>query len=253
MTGQFNTLTALADPTSTKGVGNSDTLTVLADLETDSGPGLHLEPVTPGVWFTKRHKSYPVTGSDLQSAALMLHRDLLEAADGTANTHNLHEESRQFYNQHKTAPEDVRDNLHYRITYNKDTGGATAVLGVTQDMTLDTEGVKVLLRFLHQVTDELGTQCDRERPRNIALHLLEAAEQLEAYTDQDKARDLYGAYLSVFSNREYESDYTPAEHLDHTVTPEESLAGLEDAGLIFHSADERDENSTYFLTLFAGE
>ena len=155
---QSNTLTALAEPTDTNGVTISDTITALADLETDSGPGLHLEPVTPGVWFTKRHKSCPVTGSDLQSATLMLHRDLLEAA-----------------------------------------------------------------------------------------------EQLEAYTDQDKARDLYGAYLSVFSNREYESDYTPAEHLDHTVTPKESLAGLEDAGLIFHSTDEQGKNSTYFLTLFAGE
>lgn len=238
-----------------------DNLTALADLEeTVYGNGLDLEPVAPGKWFTKRHKTKPDNGLALRFNALMLHRDLLEA-ETAKESRPTAADTREFYNQYKTAPNDVPRYLLHHIDYDKATGGASVVLGVTKDMTLDTQGVKALLGYLHQVTDELEAQRSSERPRNIALHLLEAADRIEEYAAEtesengaDVAGHLFAQYLVIFSAREYQSDFTPIEYLEDALLSEDDYKALEDAGLIFPMEDAATGNlSSYHLTLFAGE
>lgn len=228
-----------------------------SDLETDYGYGLDLEPVAPGIWFIKRHKTEPNNGQPLHSNALTLYRDLLEAETLTAtgaSTDNI----REFYDQHKTAAKDVCAHLLHHITYDKNTGGASVVLGVTMDMTIDAEGVKELLRYLHQVTDELNTQRSSERPRNIALHLLKAAERLEAWapdgtTAEGQAAYLFGLYLNVFASRQYMDDYTPIENLDKALFNESDYQELASAGVISEMQFvETEERSGWLLTMFAG-
>ncbi|WP_237185187.1 MULTISPECIES: hypothetical protein [Rothia] len=239
---------------------NLDSLTALADLETAYGYGLDLEPVAPGEWFTKRHKTEPDNGQALRFNALMLHRDLLEA-ETAKESRPTAADTREFYDQYKTSPNDVPRYLLHHIDYDKITGGASVVLGVTKDMTLDTQGVKALLGYLYQVTDELEAQRSSERPRNIALHLLEAADRIEEYavkTDSenwlDVAGHLFAQYLVIFSAREYQDDFTPIEYLEDALLSEDDYTALEKAGLIAPMVDAATGNlASYHLTLFAGE
>lgn len=231
--------------------------TVFSDLEANYGYGLYLEPVAPGLWFIKRHKTQPDNGQALNFNALTLYRDLLEAqalTAASASTDNI----REFYEQHKTAAKDVCGHLLHHITYNKETGGASVVLGVTKDMTLEAEGVKELLRYLHQVTNDLEAQRSSERPRNIALHLLEVAEHLEVLHPVDtetegQAAYLFGVYLHIFANREYLTDCTPLEHLDKALCTESDYQELESAGVIGEMLlVDTGEPSSWLLTMFAG-
>lgn len=246
--------------TATMPTNTPDTLAALAELETTYGYGLDLEPVAPGEWFIKRHKTEPDNGQALRFNALMLHRDLLEAETAT-ESRPIAADTREFYDRYKTAPNDVPRYLLHHIDYDKATGGASVVLGVTKDITLDTQGVKALLGYLHQVTDELEAQRSSERPRNIALHLLKAADRIEEYTAEtesekcaDVAAHLLAQYLVIFSAREYQSDFTPIEYLKDALLSEDDYTALEKAGLIGPMWETATGNlSSYHLRLFAGE
>ena len=246
--------------TATMPTNAPDTLAALAELETTYGYGLDLEPVAPGEWFIKRHKTEPDNGQALRFNALMLHRDLLEAETAT-ESRPIATDTREFYDRYKTAPNDVPRYLLHHIDYDKATGGASVVLGVTKDITLDTQGVKALLGYLHQVTDELEAQRSSERPRNIALHLLKAADRIEEYTAEtesekcaDFAAHLLAQYLVIFSAREYQSDFTPIEYLKDALLSEDDYTALEKAGLIDPMWETATGNlSSYHLRLFAGE
>lgn len=229
-----------------------DSLTALAGTEPTTGC-LAYEVHQDGGVFIPQQIALDVPRPLFESLALNIHRGTLEASPAA--------ETSDYYEQYTIAPDKVLGNMEYDLNHDRDTNTVTAAYAVHAPMYLTGEAVSEYLKAVHQVIDHMGELVDLNRPVNAAAHLLEAADRIEEYaaeTDSenwaDVAAHLFAQYLVIFSAREYESDYTPVEHLEDALLVEHDYMSLENAGLIAPGRDETSGKvSVYWLTLFAGE
>lgn len=225
-------------------------LTALADLEPTTG-NLTYEVHSDGGVFIPAQTALEVPRPLFESLALRIHRGTLEASPA---------ETSDYYEQYTLAPDKVLGNTEYTLNHDRDTNAITAAYTVHTPMYLTGEAVSEYLKAVHQMIDHMGELVDPNRPVNAAAHLLEAADRIEEYATEtdsenwaDVAAHLFAQYLVIFSAREYQSDFTPMEHLEDALLSEDDYTALRSAGLIFPMVDDSDEPSAYFLTLFAGE
>lgn len=229
-----------------------DTLAALAALDTTTGD-LSYEVHPDGGVFLPAQVAHDVPRPVFESLALAIHRAALETSEAA--------EQSDYYEQHTLAPDQVSGNTAYTLTHHQDTNTASATYTVHKPMYLTGAAVSEYLKTLHQVLDDMGQLVDRNRPVNVARHLLEVARAVEAYAEArdgaiagDAASYLFAQYLVIFLAREYEEDYTPVEYLADSLITEGDYKALEDAGLICPMLDTKTGNLvSYLLVLFAGE
>lgn len=228
-----------------------DTLAALAERDINTGH-LSYEVHPDGGVFIPAQIALEVPRSLFESLALNIHRGTLEASPAA--------ETSDYYDRHTMAPDEVQGNTAYALNHHRDTNTVTATYAVHKPMYLTGEAVGEYLKTVHQVLDHMGKLAAPDRPINAAAHLLVAADRIEEYAAAtepenwaDVAAHLFAQYLVIFSAREYESDYTPVEHLEDALLSEDDYTALEDAGLIAPGRDDSGNLSSYFLTLFAGD
>lgn len=229
-----------------------DSLTALAALDTTTGD-LAYEVHPDGGVFVPAQVAHDVPRPVFESLALAIHRAALETSRAA--------EQSDYYEQHALTPNQVPGNTAYTLAHSQDTNTASATYTVHKPMYLTGAAVTEYLKTVHQVLDRMGQLVDRNRPVNVAAHLLAAARRIEAYAAgadsenwADTAAHLFAQYLLIFSAREHEEDYTPVEYLEDALAAEEDYTALEGAGLIVPGRDETSGKiSAYFLPLFAGE
>lgn len=229
-----------------------DTLAALAALDTTTGD-LSYEVHPDGGVFLPAQVAQDVPRPVFESLALAIHRAALE-------TNGVAEQS-DYYEQHAFTTDQVPGNISYTLAHSQGTNTASATYTVHKPMYLTGAAVTEYLKAVHQVLDRMAQLEDRNRPVNVAAHLLEAARRIEAYATEvdagnwaDVAAHLFAQYLLIFSAREHEEDYTPVEYLEDALAAEEDYTALEGAGLIVPGRDETSGKiSAYFLPLFAGE
>lgn len=229
-----------------------DSLTALAGTEPTTRR-LAYEVHPDGGVFIPQQIALEVPRPLFESLALNIHRGTLEASPAA--------EESDYYEQYTLAADKVPGNFESELHHDRDTNTVTATYAVHAPMYLTGEAVSEYLKTLHQVIDHMDELEDLNRPVNAAAHLLEAADRIEDYavkTDSenwlDVAGHLFAQYLVIFSAREYQSDFTPFEHLEDALLSEDDYTALESAGLIGPMWDAATGNlSSYHLTLFAGE
>ncbi|WP_237188766.1 hypothetical protein [Rothia nasimurium] len=229
-----------------------DSLTALAGTEPTTRR-LAYEVHPDGGVFIPQQIALEVPRPLFESLALNIHRGTLEASPAA--------EESDYYEQYTLAADKVPGNIESEVRHDRNTNTATATYAVHAPMYLTGEAVSQYLKTVHQVIDCMDGLTDRDRPVNAAAHLLEAADRIEEYAAEtesengaDVAAHLFAQYLVIFSAREYQSDFTPFEHLEDALLSEDDYTALEGAGLIGPMWDAATGNlSSYHLTLFAGE
>lgn len=246
-------LTALTAPA--HGVGFTDTLenlTALAGTEPTTGR-LAYEVHPDGGVFIPQQIAHDVPRPLFESLALNIHRGTLEASPA--------EEESDYYEQYTLAPDKVLGSTEYDLSHDRDTNTVSGTYAVHAPMYLTGEAVSKYLKAVHQMLDHMDELEDLNRPVNAAAHLLEAADRIEEYaaeTDSenwaDAAAHLFAQYLVIFSAREYQSYFTPIEHLEDALLSEDDYTALEKAGLIAPMVDAATGDlASYHLHLFARE
>lgn len=236
------TLTALEAP---------ENLPVLDGVQELTGY-LEYEVHPDGGVFIPAQVALDVPSLLFMSLALNIHRGTLEASPAA--------ETSDYYEQYTLAPDKVLGNMEYTLNHDRGTNTVTAAYTVHVPMYLTGGAVSEYLKAVHQMIDHMGELVDSERPVNVAAHLVEAADRIEEYaaeTDSEKWADvaayLFAQYLIIFSAREYQSGFTPVEHLEDALLSEGDYTALEKAGLIAPGHDDSGNVLSYFLTLFAWE